>query len=251
MSTVLNPFEGYEKMIHEWQELDYQALEQLPVTDSLLPLKGFLLGREEEAKELVEAMEFQFIRNTDIAFILEAKLVGGLFDASDTPEVKLASEIVSLFDRAYFANITLAEDNLNQKEYLKALDAYQKAVSIAPNSQKVIADCLYTCIMAEKGREGFEFAELLRSTKEKIFAYAGLLTLSTIYGKAALAILLALFSLLSPWGLIVLLPGLVYFAREWWLNRASENHLIQYISQFYAIYFAIFTGLSLVILLLH
>jgi len=240
-----NPFEGYEQIIHAWQELDYGKLEQVPVEQSLMPLKLFLLGKDDEGQELLEDIEYQFVNNTDNAFIQEAKLVTTPFEPGKGDEVKLSNEIITLFDRAYFANITLAESCIKKDDPAQAIRYYQKAISIAPNSQKVISDYILTCIMAEKPNLGLPYAGLLKDRKKWILSLVGLISLSDIYHKAGLAVVLALLSILFPWCLFVFIPALIFFGREFYLSRKTEDKLINHIAKNYLIFVGIFTFLSL------
>ncbi len=242
---MINPFEGYEQIIHAWQELDYSKLDKVPVEQSLLPLKLFLLGREQEGSELLEEIGYQFVSNTDNAFILEARLVSTPFEPGSNDPVKMSSEVVSLFDRAYFANITLAEDAIKREDPLQAINFYQKALTIAPNSQKITSDYIYTCILGEKMNLGIRYAGLLRSRKDYYVALAGCLTLSNLYGKAGLAVFLALLSILFPWCLLVFIPGLIFFGYEFIVSIKAENKLMNYISKYFLMFLGGFLLLSL------
>ena len=239
-----NPFEAYEQMIQSWQDREYAKLEQISVDDSLLPLKLFLLGHDDEAQESLSDIEDQFLGNTDSAFVLEAKLVSVPFDPSTTAEVDLAKEITSLYDRAYFANITLANDFINHDEPLKAIPHYQKAIIVAPHSEKIISDLVYICILAERPNEEHSYHKLLKLRIEKIFAEVGLLGLSTKLRKVALWVLLGLLSL-RIYSLIVFIPLLAFFAYGFVKYRKTDNRLIKYVSFQYLIYLGIFTLLSL------
>lgn len=242
-----NPFETYEQIIQTWQDHDYTKLESIPVDKSLLPLKLFLLSRDTEAQELLTDAEDQSLRSIDKAFLLEAKLVSFPFDSSTTQEVELANEIIALFDRAYFANITLANNYENKKEFLPAIPAYQKAITIAPNSDKVVADLIYTCIMAEQPNEAHPYDGLIKPRYERIIAVSGLLGLSSAYRKVALAAIFAVISLFYPYSLILFIPMLAFFSKGYLDGRKTENRLIKFISIQYAAYLAGFTLLSLFI----
>ncbi len=239
-----NPFEAYEQMIQSWQDHEYAKLEKIGVDDSLLPLKLFLLGRDAEAQDALSNVEDQFLGNTDTAFILEAKLVSVPFDPSTTAEVDLAKEITSLYDRAYFANITLANDYINHDEPLEAISYYQKAIIVAPHSEKIISDLVYICILAERPKEEHSYHKLLKLRIEKIFAEVGLLGLSTKSRKVALWVLLGLLSL-RIYSLIVFIPLLAFFAYGFVTYRKTDNRLIKYVTSQYLIYLGIFTFLSL------
>lgn len=239
-----NPFEAYEQMIQSWQDREYAKLEKIGVDSSLLPLKLFLLGRDAEAQEALTDVENQFLGNTDSAFILEAKLVSTPFDPSTTAEVDLAKEIISLYDRAYFANITLANDYINRDEPAEAIPYYHKAIIVAPHSEKIISDLVYICILAERPKEEHSYHKLLKLRIEKIFAEVGLLGLSTKVRKVGLWVLLGLLSL-RIYSLIVFIPLLAFFGYGYIKYRKTDNRLIKYVTFQYLIYLGIFTLLSL------
>ena len=237
----------YAFLIQAWQDNNESLIEETLVKDSLLPLKLSLLNRQSEAQELLNKIDYQPLENDDKAYLLEAKLFNAPFNNPSEENVKIAKEIISLLDNAYFANITLAFDHISRKELAQAIEACKKVLTLTPNSEKIISELTVLCIFNENRNEAIFYAASLKLRMNKVFAKLGLLGLSTKFRRFIVGAVTLVPCMFHPDSLIVLVPLLLLFLVSLVVGFKKRNRLIGLVSLSFISYFGIATILCLLL----
>lgn len=237
--------QSYEQLIQAWQDYNFTKLEDIEVDNCLLPLKLLLLNKTFEAQKLLNEIDYQKLENQDKAFVLEARLFASPYLPPNLENVELSNEITSLYKRAYFANITLANEHFSKKEMVQAINAYEQVLSITPQSEKVINEIMFFCLLAENRIKAHSYEKLIMDTYDRIFSKLGIFGLSTKTRKVAVGVVLFLIALFPFYSLYFFLPLLVFFLVNMIIAKRNRNRLIGFISISYVLYLVFSMVISL------
>ena len=156
-----NLFQQYQQLINVWQKKDDMDLISLSVDKYLEPLKYLFQKDSTAANDKIASLDLE---NTDPlrkAFVYEARLFQKM-----TPKITLkmveqdsllASEILSLFDNAYFGNLIMGNDYYHKKDLQLAINCFEKMLVITPKSENILCNLFSLCLITNNKKGQMKF----------------------------------------------------------------------------------------------
>lgn len=147
--------------------------------------------------------------------------------------MELARESVAKFKNAYIANLLLAYDQTEKKEFNNAIGFYKNALSLAPQSEKIIAELVFLFLSVGNLKDTLIYSRGLSTKLNIINSKIGILFLSSKARRLFIFFLLMVLSFIYPYALYILSPFLMLFCADFIFGKIRNNRLAIFVSTFF------------------